>query len=679
MQQANGLINELSPYLLQHAYNPVNWVPWSEAAFKEAQERDVPVLVSIGYSACHWCHVMERESFEHPDTAALMNENFVCIKVDREEHPDVDHMYMDAVQAISGAGGWPLNVFTTPTGVPLYGGTYYPPVQAYSRPSWPAVLTRIADLWQHNRGELLHQAEQLMAFMKQSMYALHSSNEGEIDITMIETVTAQLLRLADKVYGGFGNAPKFPATMAINYLLAHHGLYGSEAALQVATKALGAMHAGGIYDHLAGGFARYSTDKEWLAPHFEKMLYDNALLIGSYVEAFQLTKQDQYQRIAAEVAAFVMAELQSEDGGFLCALDADSEGIEGKYYTWSMDELQTLLSGDAELVAAYYGVTNTGNWDHTNILHLANDLPSLSKKFTMAPEEAISRIERARAVLLKARASRVRPATDDKILLSWNALMNIALSQLASLPGGRAYETAAIKHIDWLKQHFYKNGKWHRVWKNGIPKIDAKLDDIAFFAQACLQCLSYSQSEAQLQLAEALIELAEQDFAGENGYYYYTPVWQTDIPIRKQELYDGATPSANAVMAHNLWLAGTLLGKFAWIEKAKRMVLGMLPQLKGSAYSHCYWAKLMQLMHSGLYIAICCGNGAREAAEGLRSFYLPQLWVVCAGELTTSLPILGGKVSSGDLKIYLCTEFECKQPTNNVNDVLVALRSGFKS
>jgi uncharacterized protein len=370
----NRLIHETSPYLLQHAHNPVDWYPWNDEAFEKARKEDKPVLVSIGYAACHWCHVMERESFENPEVAAIMNQLFINIKVDREERPDVDHIYMDAVQAISGSGGWPLNVFLTPDRQPFYGGTYFPPQKAFNRPSWEDILFSIADAYKNKKEEVIEQAQNLTNHLKTSnSFGLSVTNEGVLDSSKMEDAFKNIMKTADREWGGFGRAPKFPQTFTINFLLHYADIKGNKEALDQALLSLDKMVYGGIYDQVGGGFARYSTDTEWLAPHFEKMLYDNALLVSSLSEAYQLTKNETYKEVIEETLVFVERELMHPEGGFYSALDADSEGEEGKFYVWNYDEVKALLK-DFEIFSEYFDISSRGNWEQKNILRVKKPL-----------------------------------------------------------------------------------------------------------------------------------------------------------------------------------------------------------------------------------------------------------------------------------------------------------------
>ena len=429
----NHLIKETSPYLLQHVHNPVEWYPWGNEALQKAKDNDKPILVSIGYSACHWCHVMEKESFENEETAKLMNEYFINIKIDREERPDLDHIYMDAVQAIAGSGGWPLNVFLTPDCKPFFGGTYFPPENAFNRPSWKEVLTGVHRLFIEKRQEVEAQAVELTRHIGQTNVSTQNlfTIEAEEEIftwQQTKTIFENIMKQADKKWGGFGNAPKFPQSFTIKYLLRYYHYTKNEEALTRACLSLDKMIYGGIYDQMGGGFARYSTDEEWLAPHFEKMLYDNALLISVLCDAYQLTGNLLYKVSVDQTIDFIKRELMNEDSGFYSALDADSEGKEGKYYVWNFDEIQEILGEDARLFCQYYDVSPEGNWEHTNILRVLVPLSDFARKKNIDEGELEKLLKQFSSKLFQQRSRRVRPQTDDKILLGWNALMNIALS-----------------------------------------------------------------------------------------------------------------------------------------------------------------------------------------------------------------------------------------------------------
>ncbi|MES1216561.1 MAG: thioredoxin domain-containing protein, partial [Bacteroidota bacterium] len=430
----NRLAKETSPYLLQHAHNPVDWYPWSDEALQKAKTENKPILISIGYSACHWCHVMEKESFENEETAKLMNDHFINIKIDREERPDLDHIYMDAVQAMTGSGGWPLNVFLTPDLKPFYGGTYFPPVRAYNRSSWKETLLGISQAFQERRHEIDAQAENMKDHLvKSNGFGLQVVSENaKNELFSKETpgeIFRNIMKTADKEWGGFGRAPKFPQTFIIKFLLRYHLVTKNEEALKQALLSIDKMIDGGIYDQLAGGFARYSTDTEWLVPHFEKMLYDNALIVEVLSEAYQLTKKERYKEVIEQTLGFIERDMLAAGGGFYAAFDADSEGEEGKFYVWDYDEVNKLLGNDAAIFCNYYNITRHGNWEDKNILNVKETIETFAEKNSITADTLKILFKKNAAVLLKERNKRIWPGLDDKIILGWNALMNTAYSK----------------------------------------------------------------------------------------------------------------------------------------------------------------------------------------------------------------------------------------------------------
>ena len=672
---ANRLINEQSPYLLQHAHNPVDWHPWGDEAFEKAKTENKPVLVSIGYAACHWCHVMEHESFEDPVVAAYMNEHFVCIKVDREEHPDVDHLYMDAVQAIGGNGGWPLNVFAMPDRTPFYGGTYYPPRPAYNRPSWSQLLQRMREIWDDQHEEVVHQALQMVTHLRQASQRTFAAAK-DFDAATCRTIADTLLQMADKEKGGFGNAPKFPGSMAIRFLLEHYHFTGYQPALDQALRSLDAMIEGGIYDQLGGGFARYATDRDWLIPHFEKMLYDNALLIPALCDAWRITRDERYLKTVRETIAFAERELTHTSGGYYCALDADSEGVEGKFYTWTWAEWQEHAGDDPGMAAMYFGVSPAGNWEEVNILHVASPISDVAAAHQVTEEIVRTHIDAVKERLLAVREARIRPQTDNKCLLAWNAMMNTALSHAAATfaaaePGmANRYKARAVAHMNWMLQAYYATGELLHTWKDGVARIGAKIDDYAQLVQALLQLGSLTGDNAHIALAAQLIGQVQEAFAREDGFFYFTPAHQQDIPVRKVDVYDGATPSANAVMAHNLWLAGMAMENTAWLEQAWAMLRHMSSTAMRYSYSFGYWAMLLQRYVVGGRSVVCTGDGAEDARDALLVGFNPQIWVLTSQKEISDLPILSGKQVSGGLLIFVCTDQACLPPVKSVAEVV---------
>ncbi len=666
----NRLLYEQSPYLLQHAQNPVDWYPWGNEAFMRAKAENKPVIVSIGYAACHWCHVMERESFEDADTAAFMNEHFVCIKVDREEHPDVDALYMDAVQAISGSGGWPLNAFVTPDRIPFYGGTYYPPRPAYNRPSWLQIMQRMAEIWTSQPGEVKAQSEQMIGYLKQVSKAA-AGEASEVSIGDVEEMTAALLKMADKEWGGFGGAPKFPGTMAVTFLLERYGYCGDEDAMGQALRSLNKMIAGGIYDHLGGGFARYSTDREWLAPHFEKMLYDNALIVSTLCTALWLNPFPEYREVIRDTIAFVNRELRDEIGGFYSALDADSEGVEGKFYTWTWEEWIAATGGN-KLAEACFGVAEGGNWEHTNILHEAMPLKRAAEETGISFEEAGRQIAALKPRLFQIRLTRIRPLTDDKSLLSWNALMNIALTKAGVALEEEIYLQQAETHMQWMNAAFRdkQNGLMH-VWKKGEPRIIAKLDDYTYLAEAMIRLGAATGAHEWIAEAANLCETALEAFGdADSPFLFLSASTQTDIPVRKADVYDGATPSANAVMAGVLQALGMLMERSDWTARAEKMLGQMLQTSTRYTYSFGHWATLLQRALQKPKTLVVTGFQTKELHRKLLREAPPHVLVLQAGIAAENLPLTAGKKSDGDSLIFVCTGTACLPPVSTLQDAL---------
>lgn len=667
---SNRLIHEQSPYLLQHAHNPVHWYPWGDEAFMEAERLNKPVLVSIGYAACHWCHVMERESFEDEQVAAYMNTHFVCVKVDREEHPDVDHLYMDAVQAISGSGGWPLNVFTTPLRVPFFGGTYYPSRPAYSRPSWLQVLQRMNEIWEQQPEEIEAQASQMINYLKQASQPLKNTGDP-LNNEVCSEIARVLLKSADIEKGGFGNAPKFPGTMAISYLLEHYHYTGSREALKHALKSLDAMIEGGIYDQIGGGLSRYATDADWLIPHFEKMLYDNALLISALCDAYAIAPNERYKGIIDDIIAFANRELRDVSGGYYSSLDADSEGVEGKFYTWTWGEWMDAVGENDEVVQQYFGVTPAGNWEHTNILHVSKSIEELSTSFAIGREEIEQRIHVVKNKLLYSRNKRVRPGTDDKLLLSWNAMMNISLTKAANILGNPAYLQQATEHMHWMLNAFSSGPGLMHTWKGGKARIAAKLDDYASLIQALLQLGSASGENGWVIKAYEFTQAVTQHFSHEGGdFFYFTSNSQEDIPVRKVDQHDGAMPSANSVMAHNLLLLGLAMEHTEWLERAAAMLRSMIGSTVRYAYSFGYWAILLQRYNAGLKTVVAVGDSANAAVQSLRRVLMPNCFLLTSEKEISEIPILRNKHFANKVLIFVCTEEACMPPSGTPEEVL---------
>ena len=673
----NKLIEETSPYLLQHAHNPVNWFPWGEEALNMAKNEDKPILVSIGYSACHWCHVMEKESFEDEETAAIMNEHFVNIKIDREERPDLDHIYMDAVQAMTGSGGWPLNVFLTPSGKPFYGGTYFPPQKAFNRASWKEVLSGVKEAFNQRRNEIDAQAENLTEHLTQANSFGISSPAG-LDFFTKEQITetfTNIMKNADRIWGGFGRAPKFPQSFVIQYLLRFHYVSESQEALQQALRSIDKMIDGGIYDQVGGGFARYSTDTEWLVPHFEKMLYDNALLISVISEAFQLTGNKRYKQVIEETIEFIQRELMHPEGGFYAALDADSEGEEGKFYVWKYEEVRDLLKDDGIIFSDFFDIKPGGNWEGENILWRKKEEKIFCSEKNISEEKLQKIIHKGKKLLLEKRNERVRPQTDDKIILGWNALMSTALSKAFAATGNETFRQLAIDNMQFLINKFSSNegGGFFHSWKNNSAKQPAFLDDYAFLIQALIQLQETTGNADYLEKARMLVVYVTENFSDTaSNFFFYTNANQADVIVRKKEVYDGAQPSGNAVMAENMHRLGLYFDKSEWREKSSVMISSLGNAVVRYPTSFGVWACLLiELTVGTTEIAIISEEPHAVLRQALKE-YIPHKIIMSGSDGSNSFPLLSGKEKTDQTSIFLCQNYSCEIPVSSV-DALIAL------
>ena len=674
----NKLIEETSPYLLQHAHNPVNWFPWGEEALTLAKKENKPILVSIGYSACHWCHVMEKESFENEETASIMNKHFINIKIDREERPDLDHIYMDAVQAMTGSGGWPLNVFLTPDAKPFYGGTYFPPRRAFNRPSWQEVLQGVKEAFTQRRNEIDSQAENLTEHLAQSNNFGISAPSGLDFFTKEKTGEAfeNIMKNADKIWGGFGSAPKFPQSFIIQYLLRYFDVYENKEALDQALLSIDKMIDGGIYDQIGGGFARYSTDTEWLVPHFEKMLYDNALLISIISEAYQLTRNKRYKEIIEETVEFLQRELMHNEGGFYAALDADSEGEEGKFYVWSYEEVQDLLKDNATVFCDFFDITAQGNWEEKNIPRRKKSEKDFCKEKNISLEKLSEIILTGKKILLEKRGERIRPQTDDKILLGWNALMNTALSKAFAATGNENFRQLAIDNMQFLLGKFSKDKtcEHFHTWKNEIAKQPAFLDDYAFLIQALVQLQEITGDTNYLEKARVLTDHVVVEFIDtDTDFFFYTNKKQEDVVVRKKEVYDGAQPSGNAVMADNLYRLGLYFDKPAWRDKSVRMINSLGNAIVRYPTSFGVWANNVLELTTGVNeIVVIAQNSQHILAQVLKE-YIPHKIIMSGNEGSNSFPLLSGKTAA-ETTLYLCRNYTCEKPVSTVLELMTLIR-----
>ncbi len=667
---SNRLINETSPYLLQHAHNPVDWYPWGQEAFERAKAEDKPVLVSIGYAACHWCHVMERESFENEETASIMNQFFINIKVDREERPDVDHIYMDAVQAMAGQGGWPLNVFLTPEGKPFYGGTYFPPRRAFNRASWTEILHGVNEAYTERKHEIVSQAENLTAHLQNANAFGVAKNSTDLSKSDLDVIAINILKQADKELGGFGNAPKFPQTFSIQYLLRHYHFTKHEESLNQALLSLNKMIYGGIYDQLGGGFARYSTDAEWLAPHFEKMLYDNALLVNVLSQAYQLTQKDIYKQTIAETITFIRRELMNDEKGFYSALDADSEGVEGKFYTWSRKEINEILGKEADLFCDFYDVSEEGNWEHSNILRIRKPVEQFAADADLPAGELNNFLLTAKDRLMQERDKRIRPLTDDKILLGWNALMNTGLSHAYAATLNEDYLELAIANMAFLEHRLCVTAKWYHTYKKEA-RIPAFLDDLSYLVSAYIHLQEVTANSDYLNKARVLAEHIIENFSDEaETLFFFTSQEQNDVIVRKKEIYDGATPSGNSVMAFNLKYLAKIFDIPAWEERSVAMINSLRQVITRYPTSFANWAQQAQDRVYGLFEVAIIGEDSVMKLHELLPYYIPNRVLQANKKSDENFPLLINRDTPGKTLIYLCKNYSCLQPIELTEDFL---------
>jgi uncharacterized protein len=673
-RRPNALIHETSPYLLQHAHNPVDWMPWGADAFAKASAEDKPILLSVGYSACHWCHVMERESFENEAIATLMNTYFISVKVDREERPDVDAIYMNAVQIMTGSGGWPMTVFMTPDGKPFYGGTYFPPDDRYGRPGFVRVLESLHDAWTKRRDEVISSADDLTNHLGADRLQPATEIDANLTVNALQTLQANF----DRTWGGFGGAPKFPNPGTLEFLLQHHQRTGSAPALEMLERTLTGMGAGGIYDQIGGGFARYSTDERWLAPHFEKMLYDNAQLARVYLHAYQVTHKAFYARIARETLDYVLLEMTSPEGGFYSAQDADSEGVEGQFYVWDLAEIQVVLGEDAALFAQAFGVKAGGNWEGHTILTLAQDANQLAQSWNLEPNEVIEKLNSARQRLYETRSKRVWPARDDKVLVSWNGLMLAAFAEGARVLNEPRYLEAATANLAFVQRELYRDGRLKHTYKDKQAKIDGMLDDYALYALGALELYRTTFEKAALEFSTQLTRTALEHFRDPNGGFYDTPDDGETLIVRPKSFFDSAMPSGNGAMALLLTALGRLTGDYAWEETALEPIKAMSEVMHRQPTGFGSLLQALEAHHSPRREVAVIGDLGRPETRALlntlHSRYQPHVSLAAAKSGDAYLPVLEDRDEvNGQPAAYLCENLACKLPVTTPDALEMAL------
>jgi hypothetical protein len=670
----NQLAQETSPYLLQHVDNPVDWYPWNEEALQKAQEEDKPILLSIGYAACHWCHVMAHESFEDPATAEFMNNHFVNVKVDREERPDLDSIYMNAVVAMSGQGGWPMTVFLTPEGKPFYGGTYFPPAPRHGMPSFMQVLQRINQVWREQREEIEESADNVAQHLGREL-AISGEREA-LTPSLFRRALDGIFRRFDSEKGGFGQAPKFPPSMTLEFLLWMHFSRDDTLALQMAETTLQKMAYGGMYDQLGGGFARYATDAAWLVPHFEKMLYDNALLARVYLHAYQATGRPLYRRIVEETLDFVARDMRHEAGGFYSSYDADSEGEEGKFYVWTAEEVEEILGETADLFMKIYDVSRRGNWEGKNILNVQEETAAAMADDGRV-ETKIAELAPARAKLRAVRRERVWPGLDDKVLTAWNGLMLAAFAEAGRVLNRPDYTEIAAENAAFLRRTMRReNGRLLRTWKEGgEAHYNGYLEDYAYLADGLLALYQTTFDAAWFTWAEELAEMMLAHFRDEAGGFYDTSDDHEELIHRPKNVQDNATPSGNAMAVHVLLRLGLLTGNGRYSEIGENTVAGMSETMAQHATGFAHWlCAAAFILSEPREVAIVGDPGAADTQALLETVfadYRPDL-VAAAGEEGSgdAVPLLAERpLRDEKATAYVCRRFVCQQPVTTPEDL----------
>jgi uncharacterized protein len=688
--KTNRLIKEKSPYLLQHAYNPVDWYAWREEAFEKARQENKPIFLSIGYSTCHWCHVMEKESFEDPEVAALMNDSFVSIKVDREERPDLDHIYMTVCQMMTGSGGWPLTIIMTPEKQPFFSATYIPKGSRFGRTGMMDLVPRIDEVWKTRRRDVLESA----ANMTEALQHLEKEERGEqLEREVLDQAFQELAKRFDRTYGGFSGAPKFPTPHNFSFLLRYWKRSGNVEALAIVEKTLQELRWGGIFDQVGFGFHRYSTDKEWLVPHFEKMLYDQAMLALAYLETYQATGNELYANTTREIFTYVLRDMRSDEGGFYSAEDADSEGVEGKFYLWTEGEIRGVLSGeDAELVIHTFHVRKNGNFRDeatgkmtgANLLYSGRALSEIESE--PKGRNVGRRLDLARRMLFEAREKRVHPYKDDKVLADWNGLMIAALSKGAQVLGEEEYARAASEAARFIMNKMRtREGRLLHRYRDGDADITANADDYAFFIWGLIELYEATFDANHLKTAIALSgDMLAHFWDHQRGGFYFTPDDGEGLIVRKKEIYDGAIPSGNAVAIHNFLRLARITGRAEYEEKASGIMKAFSGQVKGfpSGYTQflCSLDFALGPSHEVVVAGPSGGDGTKNMLKALRTRFMPNQVVLFrpSDEDTSEIDGVAGFIRNhepldGKATAYVCLDQACRTPTASVDEMLASL------
>jgi hypothetical protein len=688
----NKLINEKSPYLLQHADNPVDWYPWGAEAFEKARNENKPIFLSIGYSTCHWCHVMAHESFEDHEVARLMNEVFVSIKVDREERPDIDSIYMTVCQMLTGSGGWPLTIIMTPDKNPFFAATYIPRENRFGRIGMLDLIPRIQEVWKFRQNEIRESTQQIISALARASHTMPGEKLGQ---SLLYVSHAQLAQRFDRQHGGFGTAPKFPTPHNLSFLLRYWRCTGNDHTLSMVENTLKAIHQGGIYDHVGFGFHRYSTDSEWLLPHFEKMLYDQALLAIAYTEAYQATGKEEYAQTAQEIFSYVLRDLTAPDGSFYSAEDADSEGEEGKFYLWTEDEIRSILAKEeADVFIKVFNIKKGGNFleevtgraTGRNILYLERSIAEIAPFFHMSAEELKASLDTSRRKIFAVREKRIHPHRDDKILTDWNGLMIAALAKGAQAFDVPKYAEAACQALHFILDKLHtSNGRILHRYRDGEAAITANLDDYVFLIWGLLELYETNFETNLIQTALHLNDyLIKHFWDDKNGGFYFTPNYGEDLLVRKKDIYDGAVPSGNSIAMLNLLRLGRITANSNFEEKAEKIGMSFYNQVKDSPSAYPQLMVSLDFAIGPSYEVVIAGNSkaedTRAMVKALRRQFVPNKVVLLRptetgspeidriAEFVKNHPSINGKATA-----YICQNYQCKLPTTDINKMLEML------
>ncbi len=680
-QTPNPLITEKSPYLLQHAHNPVHWYPWGQEAFDKAKRENKPVLVSIGYATCHWCHVMAHESFEDQQVADILNEHFISIKVDREERPDIDSMYMSVCQMMTGQGGWPLNVFVTPDQKPFYAGTYFPKRSAYGRPGFIEALTQLLDAYHNDRDHIESLAEKATNNLR---IKAAGQTENTLSQESIHKAYYQLMSSFDTLYGGFGSAPKFPAPHMLTFLMRYYEWTGQENALYAVTKTLDGMANGGIYDHIGSGFSRYSTDEKWLVPHFEKMLYDNALLMEAYTEAYQLTQQPEYEKLVHHLIQFIKQDMINRDGSFYSAIDADSEGKEGQYYVWSKDEIMTHLGDDlGALFCAVYHITEEGNFEGWNIPHtISTSFDDIKASFSIDDKTLQSKLQFAQHILQSVRQLRPAPLVDDKVLTSWNALMISALAKAGRVFDAEEAISMAKQAMSFLETHLVQHERLMVRYREGDVKHLGFIEDYAHMLSAYLSLYEATFEQDFLEKAKTVAEnMFELFWDEEKGSFFFSGSDAEALIVREKEVYDGAMPSGNSTALKQLLTLSRMIGRQDWLEKLEQMFKAFYVDVSSYPSGHTAFLQGLLSQYAAKREIIILGKNddpqKERLLQALRKRFMPFDFILTAEtgqDLAQLAPFAKDyKTIDGSTTVFICENYSCRQPITNIDEAIEQL------